>query len=69
MDDRTLITTGAVGSVVAAVCCATPILAVVLGMLGLAAWLWVADYVVIPLLLVCLALLGLGLYRRRLRQG
>lgn len=69
MEDRTLVTTGAVGSAVAAICCATPIVAIVLGMLGLAAWLWIADYVVIPLLLVCLALLGVGLYRQRLHQG
>lgn len=33
MEDRTLITTGAVGSVLAAIRCATPILAIVLGCL------------------------------------
>ena len=52
MRDRTLITTGAVGAVLAAVCCATPLLAVVLGAVGLAGWLPKADYVVIPVLIV-----------------
>jgi mercuric ion transport protein len=37
---------------------------VVLGGIGLSAWLAKADYVVIPVLLLGIALLGLGLYRR-----
>ena len=45
--NRTLIATGTVRAVLAALCCATPLLAVVLGGLGLAAWLTKADYVVI----------------------
>jgi mercuric ion transport protein len=67
--DRTVITTGAVGAVVAAVCCATPLLAIMFGAVGLTAWLTKADYVLIPALIVCLGLTGLGLYRRLLRQG
>ena len=65
MSDRTLITTGAVGGTLAAICCATPILAVTLGAAGLTAWVAKADYVLVPALLICLALVGLGLYRRR----
>jgi mercuric ion transport protein len=60
-----LITAGVIGSAVAAVCCATPLLAVALGALGLTAWLSRADFVLIPALLVCLGLVGIGLYRRR----
>lgn len=63
--DRTLITAGTVGAVIAAICCATPLLAVLFGVLGLTAWLSKADYVVIPALLICLGLVGIGLYRRR----
>ena len=63
--DRTLIATGSVGAAIAAICCATPLLAVVLGAFGLTAWLAKADFVVIPALLICLALVGVGLYRRR----
>ena len=64
MTDRSLITTGAIGTVLAAICCATPLLAIVLGGIGLTAWLAKADYVVIPVLFLGAALLGLGLYRR-----
>ena len=64
MRDRTLITTGAIGGTLAAICCATPLLVVALGALGLTAWLSKADYVLIPTLLICLGLVCLGLYRR-----
>ena len=64
MSNRTLLATGAIGSVVAAICCATPILAIALGALGLTAWVSKADYVLIPALLICLGLVVFGLYRR-----
>ncbi len=64
MSNRSLITAGAVGAALAALCCATPLLAVVLGGLGLTAWLAKADDIVIPALLLGVAVLGLGLYRR-----
>jgi mercuric ion transport protein len=64
MTDRSLITTGATGAIVAAICCATPLLAFVLGSIGLTAWLAKSDYVVIPVLFLGASLLGLGLYRR-----
>lgn len=65
MNHRTLIGAGTTGATVAAICCATPALAVVLPLLGLGAWLGVADYVLIPLLVGSLALVGLGLHRKR----
>jgi mercuric ion transport protein len=68
MRNRTLLTTGVVGAVVAAVCCVTPLLAVVFGAVGLTAWLAKADYVVIPALIFCLGLAGISLYRMRLRE-
>src|SRR5260370_42500054 len=69
MRDRALITTGAVGGALAAICGATPLLAVVLGAMGLTAWLAKADYVLIPALIVCLRLIVVRLVRRRDRQG
>jgi hypothetical protein len=42
---------------------------VVLGAVGLAGWLAKADYVVIPALILCLGLVGFGVYRRRLHRG
>jgi mercuric ion transport protein len=68
MRDGALITTGVVGGVLAAICCATPLLAVVFGAVGLTAWLAKADYVLIPALIICLGLIGVCLYRRRVRQ-
>jgi mercuric ion transport protein len=68
MRDRALVTTGVVGGVLAAICCATPLLAVVFGAVGLTAWLTKADYVLIPSLIICLGLIGVGLYRRRVRH-
>jgi mercuric ion transport protein len=64
MTDRSLITTGAIGAVLAAICCATPLHAVVLGGIGLTAWLAKADYVVMPVLFLGVVLVGFGLYRR-----
>ena len=64
MNDRSLIATGAIGAALAAICCATPVLALVLGGVGLTAWLAHADYVVMPVLFLGVALVGLGLYRR-----
>ena len=48
-------TAGAIGAGLAAICCATPILAVVLGGVGLSAWLAKADYIVLPVLLLGIA--------------
>jgi mercuric ion transport protein len=62
---RTLIATGGVGAALAAICCFTPLLAFALTAVGLTAWLAKADYVVIPVLLLGMALIALGLYRRR----
>lgn len=50
MNDRALIRTGTMGAIVAAICCATPLLAVLLPMVGLGAWLARADGVLLPLL-------------------
>jgi mercuric ion transport protein len=69
MRDRTLIATGIVGAAAAAVCCATPLLAIMFGAVGFTAWLAKADYVLIAALILCLGLIGFGLYRRRLRQS
>lgn len=69
MRDRTLITTGIVGGALAAICCATPLLAILFGAVGLTAWIAKADYVVIPALVLSVALIGFGLYRQRVGAG
>jgi mercuric ion transport protein len=65
MNDRSLMATGGIAAVLAAICCATPILTVLLGGIGLAAWITEADYVVMPVLVLGVALVGFGLYRRQ----
>lgn len=50
MKDRTLLTTGIVGTVIAVLCCFTPLLVVLLGAVGLSAWLGWLDYVLLPAL-------------------
>ena len=68
MHDRTLITTGVIGGLLAAICCATPLLAILFGAVGFTAWLAKADCILMPALIICVALIGFGLYRSRLRQ-
>ena len=65
MDDRSLIRTGVIGSIIAAICCGTPILAIALAAVGLSAWAAKADYVLIPIIFLCLGLVAVGLYRLR----
>lgn len=65
MRDETVIRTGVLGSVVAAICCFTPVLVIGLGALGLSAWLGWVDYVLLPALAFFLGLTGYGLWRRR----
>lgn len=54
---------GAVGTGLTALCCFTPILAVVLGALGLSTWLAWLDLVLLPLLILFGAVTILALIR------
>ena len=65
MDNQTLLRTGIAGAVVAALCCATPVLVIVLGAVGFSAWVGWLDYVVIPALVVCVGLTIYALRRSR----
>jgi mercuric ion transport protein len=65
MNNQTLVKTGIIGAVVAAVCCATPALVILLGAVGLSALAGYLDYVLLPALALCIGLIGYGLYRQR----
>ena len=65
MNDKNLLRTGIVGSVVTALCCVTPILVIGFGVLGLSAAVGWLDFVLFPLLAGFLGLTGYALYRRR----
>ena len=69
MKEQTLLRAGIAGGIVAAVCCATPLLAIALAAFGLSAWLAWADYVLLPLIALCLALVVLALWRSRRIRG
>lgn len=58
------LSTGIGGSVIAALCCFTPLLVVLLGGVGLSAWLGWIDWVLFQALAVFLAITGYALYRR-----
>lgn len=64
-----LLKTGLVGTVIAAVCCFTPVLVIGLGAVGLSAWLGWLDYVLLPALAVFLAISGYALVCRMRRRA
>ena len=65
MNDKNLLRTGIVGSVIVALCCVTPILVVAVSALGLAAIVGWLDFVLFPMLAGFLGLTGYALYRQR----
>jgi mercuric ion transport protein len=65
MKDMTILKTGIIGSIIAAICCATPILVIVLGAVGLSAWLGWIDYVLLPALVLFLGITAYGLWHRQ----
>lgn len=68
MNDRKLLTTGIIGAGVAAVCCLTPVLVVLLGVVGLSAAVGWLDYVLMPALVFFIGLTVYAVYRRQKRM-
>lgn len=64
MADRFL-TTGIVGSIIAAICCFTPLLVWLLAFVGLSAYAGWIDYIAIPMLGIFIALTLIALVRKR----
>lgn len=69
MTNKKLFNTGCTGSVVAALCCFSPILAIGLGAIGLSAWLGWIDYVLFPVMFASLGLVAYSLYLRADNAG
>ncbi len=65
MNDRKLLRTGIIGSVIAAACCFTPVLVVLFAAVGLSAWMgwWLDYFVLFPALAFFLGLTGYAFYR------
>jgi hypothetical protein len=69
MNNQKLLCTGCTGTVIAAICCFTPFLVIVLGGVGLSAWLGWLDYVLFPLLFALMGLIAFALYLRSGSKG
>ena len=69
MNDRTLLRTGLIGSAVAAVCCFTPALVILVSAVGLSAVIGYLDYVLFPALALFLALTAYSIYRMKRASG
>lgn len=65
MKDENLLRVGVVGALVAAVCCFTPVLVVLLGAVGLSAAVGWLDYVLLPALAVFVGVMAYATHRRR----
>ncbi len=65
MTEKTLLGVGIVGTLVAALCCFTPILVILLGAIGLSAMLGWLDYVLLPALAVFIGITVYALWKRR----
>ncbi len=63
--DNKLIKVGIIGTIVAALCCATPILVILLGAIGLGAITGYLDYVLLPALAIFLLITGYGFWKKR----
>ena len=61
--------TGIIGTVVAALCCFTPVLVILFGAVGLSAWLGWIDYVLFPALFASMGLVAHALYLRAGKVG
>ena len=65
MDDRKLLGVGVAGAVVAAVCCFTPLLVLLLATVGLSAVVGWLDFVLLPALLIFAGIAVYALIRQR----
>lgn len=63
MNDK-LLRTGIIGTVIAALCCFTPVLVVLFGVVGLSAAVGYLDYVLMPALAVFILITIYALIRR-----
>lgn len=65
MKDQTLLRTGLIGTVIAALCCFTPILVILFGVVGLSALVGWLDFVLFPALAVFAGITVYALWRKQ----
>lgn len=64
MKNRKLLSIGITGSVIAALCCFTPVLVILLGIIGLSALTASLDLILIPTLILFLLITVYALWKR-----
>ena len=69
MNPNTSLKVGVIGTIVAALCCFTPVLVILFGAVGLTALVGYLDYVLFPALAFFIALTIYTLWRRQQFQG
>ena len=69
MNDEKLLRIGVASTVIAMLCCFTPVLVILLGFVGLSAIVGGLDYVLFPMLFASLGLVGYALYLRSGNTG
>ncbi len=69
MTDKGLLKTGIIGTVIAALCCFTPVLVILFGVVGLAGLVGYLDLVLLPALGFFVVLTVYALWRRSRRQS
>ena len=62
--ENKLLKIGIVGTIIAAICCFTPALVILLGAVGLSAWLGWLDIVLLPAPAIFLVITGYALWKR-----
>lgn len=69
MNEKTSLKASITSTIVAALCCFTPVLVIGLGAAGLSAWVGGIDYVVFPIMFVSMGFATNSLYVRAGRTG
>ena len=69
MNNQKLLRIGIIGSIIAAICCFTPLLVVLFGALGLSALLGILDYVLLPALGIFIAITIYALWKRQTKPS
>ncbi|MDP1558409.1 MAG: mercury resistance system transport protein MerF [Nitrosomonas sp.] len=62
---KTLLRTGIIGTLIVALCCFTPILVILFGLIGLSALTGYLDYVLLPALAIFVGLTIYAIWRKR----
>jgi mercuric ion transport protein len=66
---NSLLRAGVIGTVVVALCCFTPVLVILLGVVGLSAVTGYLDFVLFPVLFFFACLTGYAVYRKNQREN